>query len=214
MIIISPLLIKSHIIINRFVLVTIFGLWLADIQIFPIIGGWYLISIDTLFFFCLGGLLRSGTFMSNIINLNNSTKFYIFVFWIFLLLIRVWIDPLFDIWYASSFTYMSLILHKISILIGIISLIQISSLFEKNKTLIYLSGFTFFVYLFHLVPLSYFKIITKKFDGDEFSFYFNFPTAVLLVFIIAYVMSKYFPRSYSLITGGRNPNKAIERALK
>lgn len=214
LVIISPLLIKARPIIVRTLLTISFVLWLIDIQIFPKIGGWYLISIDTFFFFCLGGFLRNHSFIDKILKLNHLTKLCIFAFWLILVSIRVWVDPLFDIWYASRFTYTSLILHKLSILIGIISLIQISALFEKNKTLIYLSGFTFFAYLFHLVPLSYFKIITKKILSTEYSFYLNFPTAIVLVFIIALLISKYFPASYSLITGGRSPNKAIGRTLE
>jgi hypothetical protein len=211
LIFVSPLLLKLPKVINFISLGVLLLFWFMDFQFFPKFGGWYLISIDTIFFFCLGGMLKSYNFLDKVIQFKNTTKVILLVSWMLLNFIRVLMNPDFDLWYASNYTLVSLILHKLAILLGIISLIQISSWFYQSEKLIYLSGLTFFSYLFHLVPLSYFKTLTSKVISSDFSFYINYPLSVFLVFFLAHVASKYFNQFYMFITGGRNPKKVLNR---
>lgn len=211
---ISPILIKSPTFICRSLLLVTFGLWLADLQLFPIVSGWYLISIDTLFFFCLGITLRKNNILEKLLQLGRTTQYAIFIAWLLLTAFRVWLQPDFDLWYKTNFTTTTLAVHKLSILLGIASLIHISAMFNQKNPLIYISGFTFFAYLFHYVPLSYFKSITQRLISPEYAFYLNFPVAMVLVFWIAHLTSSYLPKFYWLISGERSPQKTIERIVE
>lgn len=134
--------------------------------------------------------------------------------WIILILLRIYIDPSLDVWYIENFTIVSIILYKLGIIMGLISLFQISSLFYQNNYLIYLSGLTFFVYLYHHVPLSYFTIIVSRFIDKEYLFYITFPTATVVIFLSAHLLAKHLSFLYMLLTGGRSPNKALQRVIK
>jgi hypothetical protein len=179
--------------------------------VFPIVGGWYLVNIETIFFFCLGGMLSRYSLFDSIVESGFRFKLLIFFIWFALIFLRIYIDPDLNVWYVRNYTIESVLLYKIAILIGLVFLIQVSSLFAKNKTLIYLSSLTFFAYLFHDIPLSHFKIITERVVTEQFSFYVNFPIALVLVFSIAYFVSKHLPFLYAFLTGGRDTNKALSR---
>jgi hypothetical protein len=74
-----------------------------------------------------------------------------------------------------------------------------------------MSSFIFFAYLFHNVPLSYIRVFTGKIITPSYLFYLNFPLAVILVFLIANLTSKYFPNVYAVLSGGRTANKTLKR---
>ena len=187
-------------------------LWLIDYQPFPITSGWYLLNIETIFFFIFGGILfDKKSFLHSVINTRRRNKITIFSLWLFLVAARIYIDPTLDVWYVRNYTLFSVLLYKISILFGIISLIQLSTVIASNRQVIYLSGLTFFAYLFHLVPLSHFKRLTNTMVTEAYGFYINFPFALLVVFVIAHFASKLQPKAFAFITGGRNPNKALKR---
>ena len=210
--IISPVILNSHQILNLLMGCILTVLWITDIQPFPIITDWYLINIETLFYFWLGGqLYRFKSSLYDLIESRLVLRIIIFWTWIVLVCIRIAIDPDVDVWYVRNYTALSLLLYKLSIIVGIISLIQISELFKQNKALIYLSGLTTFVYLFHLVPLSYFRIAVSRFVSNDFVFYFSFPIATLLAFLLACGVSNYWGSVYAVLTGGRDPRKALER---
>jgi hypothetical protein len=212
LIVASPILLKLKKPYNYFLISLLGILWVLDYQVFPIIRGWYFISIETIFFFCLGGELakRSGLLVA-IINTSSLFKSITLLVWATLIALRIYIDPRLDIWYVKEYSIGSLLLYKIGIIVGIISLVQISSLLANNKLLIYISSLTFFVYLFHNIPLAHIKIITQRLISDQYSFYLNFPLATILVFLAAHLISKYIPSLYALMSGGRTPNKAIQR---
>ena len=187
-------------------------LWVQNIQPLPIIAGWYLINIDTLFFFWLGGILfRFNYILDLLIESSISVKLVSLFVWLSLICVRIYIDPDLNAWYAKNYTLESILLYKAAILAGIVCLIQFSALTRNNKALIYLSGCSFFAFLFHFVPLSHFLFFTSRIVNSSLSFYINFPVATIIVFFVAHITSSKFGKTYILITGGRNPNKALNR---
>lgn len=210
--VISPILLNHEKIHCKIIILIICVLWFVDYQPSPVIAGWYLLNIETLFFFSLGGwLYQNNTLLDKIIKAKMLYKILAFMIWFMLIALRVKIDPNLDVWYVKKYTLLSLTLYKISIFIGIFSLIQCSHLLHRSSSLIYFSGFTFFAYLFHNVPLSYFKLLTNNFIKEEYSFYLNFPLALIFVFMAAYLTLKISPQWLAVITGGRLPNKALKR---
>lgn len=143
--------------------------------------------------------------------MNRPYKILIFLVWFILTGIRVYIYPEFDLWYVNHYSLTSLMLHKAAIIAGIISLMQFSNLFFSNRFLIYLSGFAFYAYLFHLVPLYDFLQFYNHLLEPEYSFYLNFPIALIVVFVTGYVISKTLPSVFEFITGGRAPSKMLKR---
>ena len=188
------------------------ALWVIDYQPFPVLEGWYLLNIETLFFFILGGLLSERkVLLEFIINTSIKNKVVVLFLWLVIVGYRVHIDPRLDVWYVKEYTPISITLYKIAIVLGIVSLLQFSIYLSSNKLLIYLSGLAFFAYLFHFVPLSYFRHITNRLVEYEYSFYINFPIALITVFLMAHLIATFLPRIFALLTGGRTPNKALER---
>jgi surface polysaccharide O-acyltransferase-like enzyme len=188
-----------------------FFLWFFDAQPFPIVAEWHLLHNETLFFFWLGMLLRKKKTLGETLFSGQPAKYRPALLWVTLIAARIWLDPDLDVWYTDNYTSLSLAIYKSAIALGVICIIQISSLMNKNRRLIYFSGFTFFVYLFHLVPLSYFRYLTRHIISTPHSFYLNLPIALILVFSAAFLMSRYFPGIYRLMTGGRTPQKAAQR---
>ena len=209
----SPILLGK----NRFqgnVLVSFLGiLWLCDLQIFPQIGDWYLVNIETIFFFCIGGLIAErNSILDRIADAHNGWKIAVFSVWLMLVGLRVYIDPSLDNWYVRDYSVSSIFLYKAAIVVGIVSLVQISSFLADNKSTIYFSGLTFFAYLFHQMPTRLFiEALVGKIANEGISFYISLPIAVISVFFAAHVASKHFPVVYSYMTGGRDPRKSLKR---
>lgn len=181
-------------------------LWFADVQLMPMLGGKYLISIETLFFFYLGGflVLNKEYFDDTLKNATDAVKLFALIFFLFLVSIRVFLDPTFLLSYSSyDYQISSLVLYKLYILIGVGVLLCIS--YGKSfKGLSFIASFTFFVFLYHLIPLSY--VVTKLGHfllPDAYVFYFNFPFAIILTFFSAYFLNKFLPKLYSVLAGGR-----------
>ena len=212
--IISPAILNNNRILNYVLGFCLGVLWFLDIQPFPIVAGWYLISIETIFFFWLGGFLYKNIHLINyVIQCSDKVKFSVFITWLCLISIRIAFDHDLNVWYANNYTIESILLYKFAIFVGVFSTIQISEKFRNVQFLIYLSGLTFFAFLYHLVPLQYFvNYISNTIMDKEYSFYFNFPVATLLVFILAAMTSHLLPSLYSIITGGRSPDKTMQRA--
>ena len=212
LVILSPILLGLKKPLNYFFIIILGTLWFLDIQLFPIVGGWYLVNIETIFFFCVGGMIsRQTSLLLSVVDASLVIKLVTFFIWLILIGLRIYIDPDLNIWYVKDYSIESLLLYKLALVVGTISLIQLSAFYAKNRSIIYISGLTFFAYLFHFIPLSYFRSITEKIIMKPFSFYLDFPIAVILVFLAAHLVSKYFPNVYAFVTGGRNPNKALKR---
>lgn len=212
LIIISPLLFNMNKLIFYGIGSFLFFLWVMDIQPFPIIAGWYLLNIETIFFFWFGGMLfKSALDIESFIFCNITTRVVVMILWVGLIALRIYIDPDLDVWYVKNYTVESILLYKAAIFVGVVSILQLSTIMRNNRFLIYTSGLTFFVFLFHLKPLSYFRHFTNQLLETPYLFYLNFPLALFLVFIFAHFTSKYFGRLFNLTCGGRSPNKALQR---
>lgn len=204
LVIISPLLIyrTTHI---RIAFTSILaGLWLLNIQPMPLLADWHIINIETTFFFSLGGLM-SLLDRNRIKRLVSGPALILIAIWSSLIITRIYLKPDLDTWYQDIDPSLSLITYKISILFGVISIFAIASRLVDYRPLLYLSSLTFFVYLFHLTPLEYFKFITYKIIPSELAFYVNAPVALLTSFLLAHLCSQWFPKLYSIITGNRQP---------
>jgi surface polysaccharide O-acyltransferase-like enzyme len=217
--ILSPLLLSRNTLSNQrkyftVLVLILFFLWLVDYQPFPIFFGWYLVSIETLFFFSLGGIFfGKKELLYSVIKTNIKNKVIVLSLWLLLLVGRIYIDPTLNVWYAKEYSIFSLALYKVAILVGIISLIQFSIYLSSNKLLIYLSGLTFFAYIFHLVPLSYIQVITSQIIDKKYTFYINYPIVLVSVFLFAHLLAKYTSVFFAIITGGRDPKKAVKRSV-
>lgn len=187
--------------------------WLFEIPVTPKLEGWYLINIETLFFFSLGGAFVG--WGAKAFNVFENADFRLSVFFLFvfasLMALRVYLAPTFNNWYRVDFSIQTLLLHKLAIVIGIFGLISLSCKIKSDK-LLYVSGFTFFVFLYHLFPLS--KVITKIGNfivADQYLFYLTFPLATIMSFGIAQLFNKYAKYFYDLLSGARDPSKAMKR---
>lgn len=215
LVLMSPLLFYINKTISTIILFTLFIMWLVNFQPFPIVAGWYLVNIETLFFFVLGAIIQKSSInLEYFIFCKNRYKIIVFILWTILILFRIYLDPTIDTWYTDKYSIESLLLYKTAIILGIISIFQIASLLKDNKLFIYLSGLTFFVFLFHYSPLYRIVKQTENIIPLEYSFYFYFPFVVIFMFTLAYIMSKKLTFLYNILTGNRNPNKSIERLNK
>jgi len=204
----TPVLIALGRTIQWGALLLSFTFWLCNIQPMPIVGEWYLINSEVLFFFLLGGILFSPKLIEQLITLAQHKN--VIIAWVTLLAIRILLDPTLNVWYDNDFTVLSLLLYKASILVGMVAILGLSKLFIESRFLIELSGLTFFVYLFHLKPLS--TVLVGLTPDKEHSFYLLFPIATVVTFVLAYMMSRLAIPLFRFLTGGRSPHKALSRA--
>ncbi|MFZ3207951.1 MAG: acyltransferase [Geobacteraceae bacterium] len=209
----SPLILNKNRLYSFSLGFLLLFLWIQDIQPLPKVAGWYLINIETIFFFWIGGVISRFNFvLSSLAESSVATKIVSFFVWGLLISVRIYVDPYLDIWYVNNYTLESILLYKIAILVGLICLIQLSSLVRSNNALIFLSGYTFFVFLFHGFPLlNIINFFTQRIVNNSFLFYINLPVVTIFVFIAAHITSEQFNKAYTLITGGRSPNKAVKR---
>ncbi|WP_395341659.1 acyltransferase family protein [Ningiella sp. W23] len=213
LVLLSPILLYREFFIHSALVCAFGALWLLNAQVFPIVGDYYLMNIETVFFFSLGGLLaRKSLIVMWLLNLQKNAKLAVLTAWSSLILIRIYIDPTIDLWYVENYTLSSLLLYKLSIIIGLVAIFSLCKPLAFNRTVVYCSGLTFFVFMYHLVPLSYFRILTEKLFTKELSFFLNFPIALVCSFYAAHVTAKYFPKVFAVLSGGRNPDKALMRA--
>ena len=182
-------------------------IWLIDLELLPLLGGKYLISVETMTYFSIGAYLAQ--YQNNFINVLSQFRrdilFILIVLYISLLVIRIYIDPFHLNWYYDRYTIYSLIIQNMSILIGVFLILLLSYNLRENKRLLSLSVFTFFVYLYHLYPLS--RVVNKTADMfliDQYKFYLTVPLSLIITFGLAVFLSKYLPSLYGLLVGGRN----------
>lgn len=182
-------------------------LWGLEYQPFPIVGGWYLMNIEVFFFFYLGTALakRQPLLIAGVKLLSDkNTLFFTVVIFLSIVFLRIYQHPTFGVWYGiSGGGSLALLLYKAGIIIGLIILLATSYHLRNSRILIYLAQFSFFIFLFHLKPLSYFILKAYSFIDDQFLFYFTTPTAILVTIISAYLLKTYLPRFADVLLGGR-----------
>lgn len=188
-------------------------LWLTDTEALPLIAERELIAIETLFFFSVGAYLSIKKVNFESVLADKSMPFILSVGVAFFVLIgvRIQLDPYSSFRQAGDYFSMSLALYKVAIIAGLYWTLIVSYRLRFSK-LIYLSSFTYFAFLYHLMPLS--KFVTKSATyivDDSHQFYLAFPVATISVFLIAILLNRYIERVYALLTGNRTPDKVLSR---
>jgi surface polysaccharide O-acyltransferase-like enzyme len=205
LVLLTPIIFKLVSQLELWIMVPVMVLWLLDIEIMPLFAGRHVITIETLSFFILGCYFSQHTYLlEKLVNgMKNKTVFTVVIIYLMLCVIRIVIEPDMANWYTNKYQINSLIIQNMSIFIGVFLIIALSTKIINAK-LLYLSQFTFFVYIFHLLPLSHLVgKITSYIISDAYKFYLTFPVAVILVFISAVFCKKLMPRLYSVFSGGR-----------
>ena len=183
----------------------LFGLWFFQINVLPYLGDWRLIRIDSIFFFSIGAYLSSR-------KIELDTTFYqtldrigypLLGSWLLLNFARILLNPDFDIANKFQFTALGLVLHQLSIVIGIGALIFISPK-ARNKTVLKLSVFSFFIYLFH-TPLCWY--ISKLFyllgARETLQFVLTIFTTLVTTCLTGMLLKTRMSSFYAVVAGGR-----------
>ena len=178
--------------------------WLLDFEPAPLWGGRSLVTIEVGAFFVLGAYLyKKRTWLEKFI--TTTPLIPLILTGLLLATWRIYTDPTMSNWYHNYYTQSSLLIQNIYILITILSVLVISNRLRHEHKLIWLSKFTFFVYLYHLLPLS--RVVVKVSDyvvSDPYKFYVTFPMSVIFTFIVAILFSKYNKKLYNIFNGGRH----------
>jgi hypothetical protein len=205
LVLISPVIFIAIRQFKLWIVLPLLVLWLVDIEVTPLLAERHMITIETFSYFVLGCYLSQNLIILDklIEVLSKRMTLYIFLVYIVLCIVRVYIDPEMANWYINRYEFHTLIIQNISILVGVFLVIKLSS-FVISDRLIFLSQFTFFVYLFHLKPLSYgIGKLTSYLISDAYKFYLTFPLATLVIFIVAYLLKKTTPHVYKILSGNR-----------
>jgi hypothetical protein len=205
LVLISPVIFIAVRQFKLWVVLPLLVLWFIDIEITPILADRNIITIETFSYFVLGCYLSQNVkvFEKLIKVVSRRMTTSIFLVYIMLCTLRVFIDPEMANWYVNRYEFHTLILQNISIFIGVFLVIKLSSFVIYDRLLL-LSQFTFFVYLFHVKPLSYgVGKFTSYFISDAYKFYLTFPLATLAIFIAAYLIKERMPAVYKLLSGNR-----------
>jgi len=165
-----------------------------------------ILSGISLLFFVLGSYL---SIHNSIINLNFRKRDWIYTFLWFIVL---FCTTIFQYLNFENLTLLN-ILHKTGILVGVVAVWSLFDILFKNKDLsnnrFYgVCSFSFFIYAFHVPSLMFIKKgIFIIFGKEEFSSLFNYITApvitISLGIFIGYLMKRYIPTIYGIITGSR-----------
>ncbi len=186
------------------------ALWLMNIQPFPIVNGWYLINIETLFFYAMGVCAaRHPRMIEALVDSNPLATRSLLAVWFLLVAARICVQPNFDAWYVTDYTMHSLLLHQVSILVGLAACVGwaggcTSPAWPK------LSGLSFFVYLVHEFPL---RAVVVRFvemtSLDDNSLWIAAPLATVACFLGGWWLNHRLPTWFSRLTGGRTPTRAM-----
>jgi surface polysaccharide O-acyltransferase-like enzyme len=168
----------------------------------------YLIfSNESLLFFVLGAYISIKKINIQTTKVKKQNVFFSMI-WISLIIIKTTL-----VYINFDNELIIRILHKSSILIGIISIWLIYDMIFKKadltKTLYYqIFKYSFFLYAFHEPVLTIFKKAFYKILGQSelssFLIYISAPMITIFVSIlIGFVLRKTMPKYYYLMTGGR-----------
>lgn len=165
-------------------------------------------SIESILFFSLGAYLA--LHKSKYLTIRLTNKYYLILLFLWVLIVFVKTTLFFQN-IKSAVPYY--ILHRISILVGILAIWTLYDVVMKNKesvnkTILGLSSFSFFIYAYHLPLLKYLQkglfYIVGKNDILSIITYFILPIIMIVVgILLGGFLRKHTPRFYGVITGGR-----------
>lgn len=188
--------------------ILIFIAWFLELPFGPII------VCEALMFFSIGASLAVRGKSSIVMAKISKSKIIIsLIIWLTILCLKT---VLAGILTKDSSIFIIVVLHKISILIGIFTawygidfIIENSKLSDKILTL---SSHTFFIYCFHEPLLDIVIQYTLVFLANSFAFnlvsYFIYPTcAILIAILFSSILLKYIPNVHNILTGSRGTRK-------
>lgn len=164
-------------------------------------------SNEAILFFCLGAYFSIHQTEYMLQKLNQKSYLVFLFVWILIVFYKTIL-----ISQNSDQQILITLLHKISIWIGMVaiwSLYDIKMLKEKpNKPILYLSQFSFFIYVFHEPILSVVKkglfYIIGSSEMASLAIYITGPIITITLSIItAALLKKYLLKFYEFITGAR-----------
>lgn len=172
--------------------------WIYILVIF--IAGYFWIPVDCkwlstegLFFFLLGGILQK----------YNCLVRYRLPLWIVILLTITW-------FLLSVICPYWIYIHKVNTVLGVVAFWQLLDLFSErvNRNILYLAKFSFFIYVTHLYIIKAMKVyLACYFGGNELvallSYMFLPVITIAFSIVIGKLWSKFHPKSFSVVTGGR-----------
>ncbi|SMP65322.1 Acyltransferase family protein [Neorhodopirellula lusitana] len=186
------------------------GMWLFNLQCFPIVSGWYLLNIETLLFFSIGCLAAQDTnWATRLENASPTLVTRTTILWLALVATRVWLRPNFDIWYVSRHGFLDLILHQGSIVVGGCAVMMLAYRI-RNAFLLNVSSASFFVYLVHEFPLRAVieKISARTLPADT-ACWIVMPMVVVGCYAVAFQLARFSPQGFAIFTGGRLPTSKL-----
>ncbi|TWU26209.1 hypothetical protein Pla52o_00620 [Novipirellula galeiformis] len=207
----APLICRIVRLPNAIGLMLVGAVWLSHYQPFPIVGGWYLLHTETLFFFCLGCAAKSRLdWLERLGRVSMVTTIGFVLVWFDLIAARILLRPDFDCWYVTDYSVESLLIHKASIVAGCLSMWMVCWKL-RSPFLCRLSGAAFFVYLVHEFPLraAVVRIAGPVMDKGAW-FWGMFPIVTCGCFAAAMCLNRYAPAVIAWLTGGRTPDAAAK----
>lgn len=198
-IIFSPLLYLAIQKLSKTIVIALGLFWFSNIW-FKIPG----FSVDAFFFFTFGAYFSIKK--KNFINLMKPLSKLCTILYLIIIVIELLNNQ-----FSFIKDYIEYI-HKLGILLGIISVITISAHFiskGKWKTNSFLAKSTFFLYAYHSIPLGIIIKLSLMYikPYTEFSLliiYFGSTIIITIIGLMIYHLIKtYFPRFTAFITGGR-----------
>ncbi|MFW0778335.1 MAG: acyltransferase family protein [Rickettsiales bacterium] len=198
-----------HVLMNRLPILTLsllFLAWANEFQFFPRFFGWYLINVEVLFFFTVGCFFAQHPDKLERL-LEACLRHWTLLLFIFLIMTvaRVVWAPQFTVWYGVHGGGLgTLWLYKLTILAGLPALYIVARPIRNNRLVVWLSAFSFFIFLYHIKPVSTVSFNLSSIAlSDSFLFYFTFPLAIILSVLAGWGLRVYFPKLYSFVSGGR-----------
>jgi surface polysaccharide O-acyltransferase-like enzyme len=199
--------------IKSLLVIALLTLWYLDAEFMPLLADRHIITIETMTFFALGGwvALNIERFQTKIIEFTSLQLGLIFLLFSTSLVWRISIEPYYYDGYGNNYSLYSLLLQKTMILTGMPLLLGISVRI-RSPLLVYLSGYSFFIFLYHSYPLA--RIIVKTSDfliPDSVKFYVTFPLALLTSLFLGTILNRYMPALFKMLSGGRGPTNKSSR---
>ena len=203
LVIFSPLIYWLTKYLKALPIILLFIIWLGFFEF-----NFVIFTNESIFFYSMGAYFA--LFKGDYLLKKFSQKYY----WIFtfLWLLLVFIKTILNHQHPDQMDFI-LLLHKISIMLGLMALWSIYDLFmvnktHPNKTIFDLSFYSFFLYAFHEPVLTIVRkglfYITGPSEIISIANYFLSPTITIIISIVlAGLIKRNIPGFYSLITGGR-----------
>lgn len=202
LVVFSPLIFWALKYLRVVAILILFFIWLEFIKF-----SFVLFSDESIFFFILGAYF---TLYKNdfILKKRNKNYYWIFTFsWILIVFLKTILTQI------NSDQTLLLLLHKSSILIGIIAVwssydIVMRNKINPNKTIFNISLYSFFIYAFHEPILTIIKkgilyIIGSTELMSMFAYFMSPIITIIVSILLAIFIKRNTPRIYGLITGGR-----------